>query len=110
VPYLIEYIDIYTLDCLFGLGHFSTPDSCKTLLKYINDEDEFNRRFSVQSLGKLDFTVSDEMWELRENVLNSLHERLLKEKEEWILPFLNEAFTAVDVQIYPNLEDGQMDG
>ena len=101
VPYLIEYMDEYTLNCLYGLGEFSTPESCNALLKHLDDEDEFNRRFASQSLGKLDYTVSEEMWELRDGVLDRLAKRLDLEEEEWILPLLNKAFAAVDAQVFP---------
>jgi len=104
VPYLIEYTGKYTMDCLYGLGWFSTPESCQTLLAYLNDEDEFNRRFSAQSLGKLDYTVSEEMWALRDTVLAKLGERLEKEKEEWILPIINDAFMAVSAQVFSQEE------
>jgi HEAT repeat protein len=101
VPYLIEYLDEYPMDCLYNLGYFSTPESCNALLAHISDKDEFNRRFAAQSLGKLDYTVSDEMWGLRDTVLTKLGVRLEKEKEEWILPILNDAFIAVSAQVLP---------
>ena len=106
VPYLIEYMDKYPMDCLYGLGSFSTPDSCYALLAHLNDDDEFNRRFSAQSLGKLDYTVTDEMWSLRDTVLAKLGERFEKEKEEWILPILSDAYMAVSVQVLPEEDTG----
>jgi hypothetical protein len=104
VPYLIDYLDEYTMDCLYNLGEFSIPESCKALLGYVDDEDEFNRRFSVESLGKLDFTVSEEMWELRDDVLSALGERLKVEEEEWIMPIINDAYLAVSAQVF--VQDG----
>ena len=100
VPYLVENIEDYPLHALYGLGHFSTVESCKALLTHINDEDEFNRRFSAESLGKLDFTASEEMWELRDDALDGLTKRLSQEKEEWIIPFLNKAIAAIGVQVF----------
>jgi hypothetical protein len=102
VPYLIDNLENYSMHALYGLGHFSTVDSCEALLKYINDEDEFNRRFSAQSLGQLDYTVSDEMWELRDDVLAGLTKRLSLEEENWIIPFLEKSIAAIDAQIFIN--------
>lgn len=100
IPILIENIENYPLHCLYGLGYFSTPKSCNALLAHIGDDDEFNRRFAAQSLGKLDFTVSEEMWELRDDVLNGLTKRLSLETEEWIHPILNKAIAAIDAQVF----------
>jgi HEAT repeat protein len=109
VPYLIDYLDEYPLDCLYSLGYFSTPESRNTLLAHLGDEDEFNRRFAAQSLGKLDFTVSEEMWELRDGALTALQERLGKEEEEWILPILNDAILAINAQVFPQDGPGMAD-
>jgi len=105
VPYLIEYLYEYPMDCLYNLGYFSTPDSCNTLLAHISDKDEFNRRFAAQSLGNLDYTVSDEMWGLRDTALAKLGERLEKEKEDWMLPIINDAYMAVSIQVLPQEEN-----
>lgn len=99
VEYLIEYIDEYPLDCLYGLGDFSTLGSCNTLMGHIEDEDEFNRRYAAQSLGKLDYTVSDEMWEHRDDALDRLAGRLEAETEEWIIPILEVAYGNIANQV-----------
>lgn len=99
VEYLIEYLDEYTMNCLHGLGHFSTVASFNALKGYLDDEDEFNRRFAVESLGKLDYTVSDEMWELRDGCIALLNDRLETEGEEWILPIIEEGIGAVESQV-----------
>ena len=62
VAYLVEYIPEHPLDCIYGLGEFSTVGSCDTLLNYIDNADRFVRRFAAQSLGMLDFTVSEDLW------------------------------------------------
>ncbi len=100
VDYLTEYIPEHPLDCLDGLGHFSTVESCDTLLYYIDNEDRFVRRFAAQSLGKLDFTVSDEMWAKHDLVLSSLSERMKIETEEWILPIIELSFTTSSAQVF----------
>ena len=105
VPYLIDYMDEYAMDCLYNLGYFPTPDSCNTLLAHVNDDDEFNRRYAAQSLGKLDYTVSDEMWALRDTALAELADRLENEKEEWMLPIISDAYMAVTIQVRPQEEN-----
>ena len=97
VPYLIENLDDedVTMDCLYGLGYFSTVDSYGALAGYLDDENEFNRRFAVESLGNLDFTVSDKMWELRPDALALMNERLSTEEQEWILPIIEEGIRKV---------------
>ena len=99
VEYLVEYIDDYPLDCLYGLGDFSTPESCNALIGHLEDYDEFNRRYAAQSLGKLDYTVSDEMWELRDECFALLNDRFETEEEEWILPIIEAGMEAVESQI-----------
>jgi hypothetical protein len=99
VEYLIEYIDDHPLDCLYGLGDFPTPESCDALMAHLDDDDEFNRRYAAQSLGNLDFTVSDEMWELRDECVALLNERLELEEEEWILPIIEDGIKAVEGQV-----------
>ena len=99
VEYLIEYIDEYSLDCLYGFGDFSTPESCNALMGHIEDEDEFNRRYAAQSLGKLDYTVSDEMWELRDDALDRLAGRFEAETEEWIIPILEVVYGNIANQV-----------
>jgi HEAT repeat protein len=99
VEYLMEYIDDYPLDCLYGLGDFSTPESCNALLDYTDNDDESIRRFSAQSLGKLDYTVSDEMWELRDSALAELAAMLENETEEWIIPKIEKAYSNIASQV-----------
>jgi hypothetical protein len=100
VEYLIEYIPDYPLDCLDGLGKFSTVESCDTLLYYIGNEDRFVRRFSIQSLGRLDFTASEDMWAKRDLVLTSLSNRMEVETEDWIFPVIEASFTASSEQVF----------
>lgn len=98
VEYLVEYLDEFPMNCLHGLGHFSTVESCNALKGYLNDEDEFNRRFAAESLGKLDFTVSDEMWVLRDGVISLLSERYFLEEKEWILSVIDESIVNIESQ------------
>jgi HEAT repeat protein len=105
VPYLIDYLDECALDCLYGLGWFSTVESFDALAGYLDDEDEYNRRFSAQSMGNLDYTVSDEMWALRERAIDLLRERLEIEEKEWILPILEEAVGSVESQVRDDEEE-----
>ncbi len=100
VEYLVEYLEdeAVTMDCLYGLGHFSTVESYNALTGYLDDEDEFNRRFAAQSLGELDFTVSDEMWALRDDALALLNGRLAVEKQDWIHPIIKDGIAAVASQ------------
>lgn len=100
VEYLVEYIPEHPLDCIYGLGEFSTVESCDALLNYIDNEDRFVRRFAVQSLGMLDFTVSEDLWAKRDLVLASLSERMEIETEEWILPIIEVSFTASASQVF----------
>jgi hypothetical protein len=99
VPYLIQYLDEYPMDCLYNLGYFSTPESCRALLDYVNDDDLFNRRFAIEALGKLDFTVSDDMWDLRDDVIKALNKRSMVEKEDFILKILNDSVIAIQSQV-----------
>ena len=99
VKYLAEYIDEYPLDCLYGLGDFSTTDSCKALMAHLADDDELSRRYATQSLGKLDYTITDEMWTLRGEALAKLANRIEAETEEWLIPFLETAYENITIQV-----------
>jgi hypothetical protein len=98
VDYYVDHLAEYPLDCLYGLGHFSTVVSFEALKNYLSDEDEFNRRFAAESLGMLDYTVSDEMWDIRDEALTLLGERFEAEEKEWILPIIDEAVVLVRSQ------------
>lgn len=100
VEYLVDYIPDYPLDCLQGLGRFSTVDSCDALLYYVNHDDVFVRRFTAESLGTLDYTVSEEMWAKRDLVLARLSGRLQVETEEWIIPIIEASFTVSTNQVF----------
>jgi HEAT repeat protein len=101
IPYIIKYLDNddLRLDCLFELGYFSTQESCNALLGYIGSDDEFERNISARALGRLDYTESDEMWNLHSDVLDALRRRMTVEKEDWIQRTLNDSFIAVDAQV-----------
>ena len=105
VEYLIEYIDDYPLDCLYGLGEFSTPESCMALLNHLTNEDEFNRRFAARSLGVIDYTVSDEMWVLRDEVLIQLVDRIETEPEEWLMLHNERALENIICQVRDLVEE-----
>ena len=99
VEYLVEYLDEFPMNCLHGLGHFSTVESVNALKGYLDDEDEFNRRFAAESIGKLDFTVSDEMWILRDGIIDMLRERYFLEEKEWLLPVIDESIVKIESQV-----------
>jgi len=98
VEYLVEYLDDFPMNCLHGLGHFSTVESVNALKGYLDDDDEFNRRFAAESLGMLDYTVSDEMWVLRDGIIDMLSERYFLEEKEWILPVIDESIVKIESQ------------
>lgn len=104
VEYLIEYIDDYPLDCLYGLGEFSTPESCIALMNNLTSEDEFNRCYAARSLAVIDFTVSDEMWALREEVATLLVDRIETEPEEWLMVFNERALENLICQVRDELD------
>ena len=100
VEYLVDYIPDYPLDCLQGLGNFSTVESCDALANYIDDDDVFIRRFTAESLGRLDYTVSEEMWAKRDPVLARLSGRLEAETEDWMIPIIEASFTVSANQVF----------